>query len=167
MGTAAAGYRTREKTPGRTGPGPRPRLRRRWLLAGAAVAASAAVITGIVVTAGSHGSPRSLSGWPSSTGFSVYTRPYLVNGTIYVGNTQRSRVRAERQHRRVPVEISARRGDRRRVLPPRRGRPSGLRGQRQRPYLCDQGPGRGGRLVEPVRRERRCRPVQPGLLSMG
>src|SRR6202042_1955358 len=42
---------------------------------------------GIVVTAGSHGSSGSPSGWPYSTGFSVYTRPYLVNGTIYVGNT--------------------------------------------------------------------------------
>jgi len=89
-GTAADGRRTArtgEKTPGRPRPGPRPRRRRRWLLAAAAVTAAAAVIIGIVVTAGSDGSSGSPSGWPYSTGFSVYTRPYLVNGTIYVGNT--------------------------------------------------------------------------------
>ena len=89
-GTAAYGHpagRTGEKPPGRPGRGPRPRRRRRWLLAAAAITAAAAVIIGIVVTAGSHGSSGSPSGWPYSTGFSVYTRPYLVNGTIYVGNT--------------------------------------------------------------------------------
>ena len=172
-GTATIGHpagragRAGEKRPGPAGPGPGPRLRRRWLLVAGAVAAAATVLIGLVVTAG------------LARFFQITLRLALPHGVLRLhpslsgqrhhlrGQHQRSRVRAERQHRRIPVEISARPGDRRRVLPPGRGRPHGLRGQRQRPYLRDQGPGRRGRLVEPVRRERRRRPVQPGLRRWG